>query len=113
LEPEQRLKVSRIIRLARAEAGINQQQLADLMGVSRPSVSEWERGMKSRWSRADAVALEQALGIRDQRILVALGYEPPTAGVRPVVYSGVPLTAGQEAEVLRFIDWVRQRPPGI
>jgi transcriptional regulator with XRE-family HTH domain len=45
------------VKLARTELGINQEQLAELMGVSRRSVTSWETtGTKPRGSRLRKLA---------------------------------------------------------
>lgn len=105
MDADQRKRIGRIVRLARIEAGMNQEDLARAMGVSRTSVSEWERGVKQHYSRAEAVALESALGVTDHRLLIALGYE------LRVVLAGEEhgLTAQERVEVRRFIDWLRFR----
>lgn len=103
-------RIGRLIRLARAEAGMTQAQLADAIGVARITVGEWERGVKLRYTRADAIALEQALGVHDRRFLKALGYEQPTpSGPHAVNYPPPQLTPEQEAEILQYIEWLRYR----
>lgn len=58
---------------ARVAAGLTQQQLADALGVSKPRVSEWERGhTEPRASRLPAVA--RAVGV-DPLQLVAEDYD--------------------------------------
>ena len=41
---EWRSRTGDAIRVARTDAGLTQQQLADLVGVTKAAVSEWERG---------------------------------------------------------------------
>jgi len=93
-----------LIKLARLEARMTQVQLAQAMGVSVTAVSQWERGMKERYSRPEAMALEAAMGISDSRLLVALGFV-----AEPLGSDDWKLTPEQTAEVRRYIDWIRQR----
>jgi transcriptional regulator with XRE-family HTH domain len=111
MEPEQRKRVGQLIKLARIEAGMKQQDLAVALGVSRISVSEWERGIKQHYSRAEAIALEDALHISDRRLLLALGYERPDAAVgrNTFSYGGDELGPLEEREVLDYIEWLRTR----
>ena len=112
MENEGRRRVARIIKVARAEMDITQAQLAEALGVSVTTVGEYERGIKQKFSLAEAIALETALGITDRRLLLALGYEPapdPEAGRNTFSYAGDPLGPQEEREVLEFVDWVRAR----
>lgn len=105
MDPEQQLRVGRVIKLARIEAGMKQRELADALGVSVTALSQWERGIKQHYSRAEAIALETALGVADHRLLMALGYE-----MRVITGEhDAGLTAPQRAEVRRFVDWLRFR----
>lgn len=107
-----RQKVGRMIKLARFQQGMTQADLAEKLGLSVASVSEYERGNRPRFTRGTAMALEEALGITDRRLLIALGFEPepPAAtGRHTLSYGGEELGPLAERQVLEYIDWVRSR----
>ena len=104
-------RVGRLIKAARAEEGMTQAELADRLGVSVTTVSDYERGLRQRLSRADVIALEESLGLEDRRLMVAVGYDRPEDGDHTLTYNGEQLTAGQVKDVRCFIDWLRDRAP--
>ncbi|PQM29027.1 XRE family transcriptional regulator [Sphingopyxis lindanitolerans] len=65
---------SRLQRL-RAQAGLNQAQVAERMGVSAPSVSGWEKG-RARPKHSRMAALAAILGVPTSELL---GDHPPEA----------------------------------
>jgi transcriptional regulator with XRE-family HTH domain len=101
-----------MIKLARVEHGLTQTDLAEKLEMSISSVAAYERGERPRFSRRMASALEEALGITDRRLLIALGYEPAprsSEGRHSLSYEGAELGPQQEREVLEYIEWVRGR----
>ena len=56
----------------RESRGLTQQQVADAAGMSRPRLSEYERGIRpvSNMTRAQAARLAKALKLRDLRKLL-------------------------------------------
>lgn len=111
VDRSERQRIGRMIKLARIEQGMTQADLADKLRMSVSSVSWHERGERIRFSRAVAKAFEEALGITDRRLLIALGYEPAArpAGRHSLSYGGEELGPQQEQEVLSYIDWLRAR----
>ena len=112
MEKGERLRVAGIIRLARAEQGLHQTDLAELIGLSVTTVSNYERGLRAISEKA-ARKIEKALGMTDRRLSVALGFipeAPPVRDGRPaVVYDPPRLAPKQEQEIAAFIDWLRFR----
>jgi len=64
-----------MIKALRFEQGLTQADMAEKVNLSVASVSEYERGNRPRFTRGTALAFEEALGITDRRLLIALGYE--------------------------------------
>jgi transcriptional regulator with XRE-family HTH domain len=112
VERGQRQRIGRVIKLARVERGLTQADLADKMNLSVASISEYERGNRARFTRGTAMAFEEALGISDRRLLVALGYERPlksTPSQHAVEYDGDELSEAAADEVRRYIAWLQAR----
>lgn len=55
------MKISKKLRQRRRELDITQAELADLIGVHRVRISEWERGEMRGIEAKNIVALEKAL----------------------------------------------------
>lgn len=108
-----RQRVGRLIKLARIEKGLTQTDLAEALEMSISSVAAYERGERPRFSRRMAAAFEEALGITDRRLLIALGFEaasrPDAEGRHTLSYGGEELGPQQERDVLDYIEWVRAR----
>ena len=58
------MEISDLIKSARIEKGLTQQQLADAIFVTRQTISKWELG-KSVPDQASLVLLYQCLDIKD------------------------------------------------
>lgn len=112
MRQEDMRRVGRLIKAARFEAGMRQADLAERLGVSVTTVSDYERGLRERLTRADVIALEESLGLEDRRLMLAVGYDQPDEGQHSLTYSGEPLNARQVEDVRCFIDWLRDRGEG-
>jgi transcriptional regulator with XRE-family HTH domain len=64
------------LRFLRKKADISQQKLADLIGISISTVSETERGVKTKVpKRADVAEYGRVLNDKDNSLLKAAGYD--------------------------------------
>ena len=100
------------LRRLRRRAGLSQAGLASRVGWDHSTVSKYERGIrKSVPARSDIHEIERAIGLSDNELLLAAGYQPllSTRDRRSLSYGGQDLTPEQEREVLQYIDFVRQR----
>ena len=91
------MEISDLIKSARIEKGLTQQQLADAVFVTRQTISKWELG-KSVPDQASLVLLYQCLDINDNEknnyqslffnkqniilVLIAILFSPIVIGVR-------------------------------
>ena len=91
------MEISDLIKSARIEKGLTQQQLADTVFVTRQTISKWELG-KSVPDQASLVLLYQCLDIKDNEkkqlsklifnkqniilVLIAILFSPVVIGVR-------------------------------
>ena len=91
------MEISDLIKSARIEKGLTQQQLADAVFVTRQTISKWELG-KSVPDQASLVLLYQCLDIKDNEkkqlsklifnkqntilVLIAILFSPMIIGVR-------------------------------
>ena len=91
------MEISDLIKSARIEKGLTQQQLADAVFVTRQTISKWELG-KSVPDQASLVLLYQCLDIKDNEkkqlsklifnkqniilVLIAILFSPVVIGVR-------------------------------
>ena len=95
------MEISDLIKSARIEKGLTQQQLADVVFVTRQTISKWELG-KSVHDQASLILLYQYLDIKDNEkkqlsklifnkqniilILIAILFSPMVIGVRFICY---------------------------
>lgn len=78
------LDFSRALRAARAAAAapdgtgreMTQEELANVVGVNRSQVSNWETAKDHPPSREVVQRLESALGVTDYDLLLTAGYHP-------------------------------------
>lgn len=93
-----------IVKDLRIRAGMQQKELALLVGVSRPTVSEWESGKKNP-SGERLRKLTEIFGVDAGTIL---GYEMPEILIRnQVSFRGLPQNTTEEkpkTEEARFIS---------
>lgn len=59
------------LREWRTEAGLDQEELAQLLGVRQQTISEWERG-RARPHYARATAIDSAFGLPEGTVMAAL-----------------------------------------
>ena len=116
------MEISDLIKSARIEKGLTQQQLADVVFVTRQTISKWELG-KSVPDQASLILLYQYLDIKDNEkkqlsklifnkqniilILIAILFSPMVIGVRFGGTMGLPPQALPEGDspsdsLLRF-----------
>jgi phage repressor protein C with HTH and peptisase S24 domain len=69
------MTIHKLIRDGRLRLGLTEQQFADLVGVSRGAVQQWERDGGTAPRRANQPAVAQALGITIAELMSA-GAEP-------------------------------------
>lgn len=109
------MRFARELEKARMTAGLTQAELGRLLDHKDGSVvSKYERGLMLPHTSTVA-EIERVLGIEDGRLMTAR-YEQKTdeqqemsSDRRSLSYGGTPLTPEQEEEVLRYVEWVRQR----
>ena len=102
-----------MIKLRRIEQDLTQTDLAEALEMSVSSVAAYERGERPRFTRRMASAFEEALGITDRRLLIALGFEPASRtgddGRHSLSYSGEKLGPQAERVALEHIEWLQSR----
>ena len=91
--------VGRNIKALREKAGMTQEAMAEILGISRPAVTEIERGSRKvsaeelvRLARAFQVSTDHILGLSHAAHVVLAGDKkrPRSAAVRPDVRVSVP-----------------------
>ena len=109
-----------IIRNARKSMGLTQRQLADRIGVSNTSISNWEKGL----SRPDADLIQKLCGVLhlQPNDFYGTGEEKKDPGSRPAVsdedikfalFGGDgEITDAMYDEVKRFAAFLKQREAG-
>ena len=106
-----------IIRNARKSLGLTQRQLADQIGVSNTSVSNWEKGL----SRPDADLIQKLCAVLHLQPNDIYGTTQDTAGRRRVSDEDIKfshfggdgeITDAMFDEVKRFAAFLKQREAG-
>lgn len=67
------MQVGATIREARLQKGLTQQELGDMLGVSKPTVAKWESGMTINIPRKHQAKLAEILGLSADYLI---GTEP-------------------------------------
>ncbi len=96
----------RALKSAKSAAGISEQALADLVGVSQAAVWKW-----LNWREPDypiVVALERGLGLPQGTLFAAAGCAPAIDAVSAVELDPI-LTASQKKAIIESIEQARGR----
>jgi transcriptional regulator with XRE-family HTH domain len=113
---EQRRRFAQALQRAREECGLSQQQIAQALGVSQASVSQWLLGQTA--PRADRVAeLERVLRVEPDTFAQLLGHVVADDGQAHTAVSVMeaaevdPRLGGKERRILGAVyrELVRQR----
>ncbi len=115
------MEISDLIKSARIEKGLTQQQLADVVFVTRQTISKWELG-KSVPDQASLILLYQYLDIKDNEkkqlsklifnkqniilILIAILFSPMVIGVRFICYEIDKIENRKIKAVIKVIGFV-------
>ena len=115
------MEISDLIKSARIEKGLTQQQLADVVFVTRQTISKWELG-KSVPGQASLILLYQYLDIKDNEkkqlsklifnkqniilILIAVLFSPMVIGVRFICYKIDKIENRKIKAVIKVIGFV-------
>lgn len=115
------MEISDLIKSARIEKGLTQQQLADVVFVTRQTISKWELG-KSVPGQASLILLYQYLDIKDNEkkqlsklifnkqniilILIAILFSPMVIGVRFICYKIDKIENRKIKAVIKVIGFV-------
>lgn len=115
------MEISDLIKSARSEKGLTQQQLADVVFVTRQTISKWELG-KSVPGQASLILLYQYLDIKDNEkkqlsklifnkqniilILIAILFSPMVIGVRFICYKIDKIENRKIKAVIKVIGFV-------
>ena len=115
------MEISDLIKSARIEKGLTQQQLADVVFVTRQTISKWELG-KSVPGQASLILLYQYLDIKDNEkkqlsklifnkqniilILIAILFPPMVIGVRFICYKIDKIENRKIKAVIKVIGFV-------
>lgn len=115
------MEISDLIKSARIEKGLTQQQLADVVFVTRQTISKWELG-KSVPDQSSLILLYQYLDIKDNEkkqlsklifnkqniilILIAILFSPMVIGVRFICYKIDKIENRKIKAVIKVIGFV-------
>lgn len=115
------MEISDLIKSARIEKGLTQQQLADVVFVTRQTISKWELG-KSVPDQTSLILLYQYLDIKDNEkkqlsklifnkqniilILIAILFSPMVIGVRFICYKIDKIENRKIKAVIKVIGFV-------
>lgn len=115
------MEISDLIKSARIEKGLTQQQLADAVFVTRQTISKWELG-KSVPDQSSLILLYQYLDIKDNEkkqlsklifnkqniilILIAILFSPMVIGVRFICYKIDKIENRKIKAVIKVIGFV-------
>jgi len=70
------MNVGELIKQARTEKGMTQEELADKVGVKKSAVAKWENGRVSEIKRSNLKNLSDALGLNPNQLLGDIERDP-------------------------------------
>lgn len=73
------IDVGSVIKNARLEKGLTQQELADYVGVGKSAVAKWENGRVSELKRTNIKKVSEALGLKPTQLLGDIEENPVEA----------------------------------
>lgn len=73
------VNVGFIIKQARLEKGLTQEELANYVGVGKSAVAKWENGRVSEIKRSNLQKISEALGLRPTQLLGDINDNPVEA----------------------------------
>lgn len=96
------------VRTAREVAGLTQRHLADILGVTQPTVHNWEHDTEP--SLDQLALIEDALGLRRGQLVRDAGYvDSGDATVEDAIRSDVSLSPGDRRALLDVLSLYRGR----
>lgn len=115
------MEISDLIKSARIEKGLTQQQLADAIFVTRQTISKWELG-KSVPDQASLVLLYQCLDIKDNEkkqlsklifnkqniilVLMVILFSPMVIGIRFICYKMDKIDNRKIKAIIKIIGFI-------
>lgn len=70
------MNVGDLIKQARIEKGLTQEELGEKVGVKKSAVAKWENGRVSEIKRSNLKKLSDALGLNPNRLLGDIAQDP-------------------------------------
>lgn len=70
------MDVGTLIKQARMEKGLTQEELADKVGVQKSAVAKWENGRVSEIKRTNLKKISEVLGLNPNRLLGDIESDP-------------------------------------
>lgn len=70
------MNVGALIKKARTERGLTQEELAEKVGVKKSAVAKWENGRVSEIKRSNLKNLAEALGLNPNQLLGDIERDP-------------------------------------
>jgi transcriptional regulator with XRE-family HTH domain len=114
-EESRLLRFARVVREAREQRGWNQERLADVADVSRPTIQRWETAKTGTPDPENARRVFKALGLDPRLIPVVLGYvtaeemglppEPPRV-FNPTVEEAIRILEDPRVPAAAKTEWV-------
>lgn len=97
------------IKQARKKMGLNQKEVAAALGVSQPTVSDWEADRKMP-TRKNLLRLSELLGVSVDTLLGVEGRQPPSDDeVKFALFGAADVDDDLLEEVRRFAQFAKQK----
>lgn len=98
------------IKAAREKKGLSQKQLAQLLGVSQPTVSDWESGRKNP-TLENLSKIADALGCSVDGLLFGAANDgaPTDEDIKFALFGSRDIDDELYEEVVRFAQYIKQK----